>query len=495
MRGQWSTSSKTFRAALFSAGSLAIGWALWPLGIVLFVAFRRLNFPFDLEWCEGGSLYQAYRLLHGLPLYGRSDPGWAPFPYPPAHTMLLALLGTIRLDFWMGRLTSIVFFLLLCWVMFREVYDHTSPKFYAAVAGASAISIVACAYPYTGQWYDLVRVDSMLMFLCVWGTSRVVKPRLTIGNTVATAAIFAAAIFTKQTAVFFAAWACIFATFYRPKFGLALSSAVLTMCVLLLAAAQWITHGGFWFWVITNLARQQVNHARLIAGVDIVLHFAPFAVALPVVALLLLVARALSARSALWVGSLLFAVPASLLPFAKSGGYLNNLMPMLVLLGPVTMLLAVDISHIQWVPRGVVRVSAIVCMIVFVALHRLHYQKYLPDTANRQAAANLNKLVKSLPGGVVSPYFAFLPARNGHTNHHWHRMVVLDAYYRGESMSETDALENSGARWVLLHSAEKSLLAWYLESHFSPARQLPSEFRAHTVTGERASLDELWEKK
>jgi len=496
MRDRWSTNNKGVQRIRAAAGIIAIGWALWPLVVVLFVAFRRLNFPFDLEWCEGGSLYQAYRLLHGLPLYERSDPSWAPFPYPPAHTMLLALLGTIHLDFWMGRLASIVLFSLMCWVLFRQVYEHSTAKFYAALTGAFGISVVACAYPYTGQWYDLVRVDSMMMFLCVWGTSRVIKPRMTKLNILTTAAIFAAAVFTKQTAVFFVAWAGIFATIYRPRFGLALSGVTLTMCLLLLAVAQWITHGGFWFWVVTNLARQQINHARLVAGIDIVLHFSPFVVALPLVALLLLVARALSARSALWIGSLLFAIPASLLPFAKSGGYLNNLMPILVLLGPVTMLLATDISNIRWaIPGNVVRVVTIIAMITFVALHKLHYQRYLPDTKNRQAAANLNKLVQSLPGGVVSPYFAFLPARNGHANHHWHRMVVLDAYYRGESMSESDALENSGARWVLLHSAEKGLLAWYLEHHFSPPRELPSEFQAHTVTGERASLNELWEKK
>ena len=258
MRVRLGTNDKAFQRVCIAAGTLAIGWALWPLVIVLFVALRRLNFPFDLEWCEGGSMYEAYRLLHGLPLYERSDPSWAPFPYPPAHTILLALLGTIRLDFWIGRLASIVFFLLMCLVLFRQLYVHVSSKFYAAIVGTFAVSVVACAYPYTGQWYDLVRVDSMMMFLCVWGTSRVVKPTLTKGNIVATAAIFAAAIFTKQTAVFFVAWACIFATIYRPRFGVALSSAVLTLCLLLLGAAQWITHGGFWFWVVTNLAKQQV---------------------------------------------------------------------------------------------------------------------------------------------------------------------------------------------------------------------------------------------
>ncbi len=489
-------SSDKLRRRVGLATYLAVGaWACWPLALVVYTAFARLRFPFDLEWCEGGSLYQAYRLLHGLPLYTRSDPAWAPFPYPPAHATLLALIGVVRLDFWTGRLVSIAFFALMCWVLFRGVYEHSTNKRYAAVAGAMGLAVVACAYPFAGQWYDLVRVDSMMLALCIWGTSRVIKPAVTSGGIIATAMIFALAIFTKQTAIFFVAWACVFATIHRPRFGLTLGGVTLAASLLLLAVAQWMSHGGFWFWVITNLAEQEADPDRAWRGLLFVLRFAPFAILLPVAALWLLVRKKLSVRSALWMGCLMVAIPASLLPYAKSGGYRNNLMPMLVLLGPVCMLLVTDLAKNQR-PKfaHLVRGIALAALAAFVAVRPLDCRKYIPDSDNWAAAKRLNELVQFRQGGVVVPYFAFLPARNGHPNPHWHRMVVLDSYYRGDSMSESEAFERSGARWALILSGEQGPFELYVRRNLNFVAQLPPDTRPHTVTGAFASVDELWEK-
>ena len=44
----------------------ACAWALWPIVVLLGVFASRLTYPMDLEWCEGGILYQAKRLLSGL---------------------------------------------------------------------------------------------------------------------------------------------------------------------------------------------------------------------------------------------------------------------------------------------------------------------------------------------------------------------------------------------------------------------------------------------
>src|SRR4051812_24417798 len=46
-----------------------IAWAGWRAGQLACVFAQRLTYPLDLEWCEGGNLYEAYRLLHRLPLY------------------------------------------------------------------------------------------------------------------------------------------------------------------------------------------------------------------------------------------------------------------------------------------------------------------------------------------------------------------------------------------------------------------------------------------
>src|SRR5690606_23094615 len=68
---------------------LSAGWAL-----ILAVVFAlRVGFPLELEWMEGGSLQQAFRVQQGLPVYGPPSPEFVPFLYPPLYPALLALLG------------------------------------------------------------------------------------------------------------------------------------------------------------------------------------------------------------------------------------------------------------------------------------------------------------------------------------------------------------------------------------------------------------------
>jgi len=500
MRWQRSESSSRRATAIdclvIVFGAVSASWAAFPIAIVLYAMVARAGFPFDLEWCEGGSMYQAYRVLHGLPLYARTDASWAPFPYPPAHTLLLALLGMIRLDFWMGRLASIVSFAIMCAILGREVFIRAKSKLHGTVAGLFALSVVACAYPVIGQWYDLVRVDSLMMLLCIGGTSLVVAERMTRARVLAASVLFTMALFTKQTSVFFVAWACLFTIVSKPKAGIAVSVVTLSMTLSLVAFAQWFTGGGFWFWVVTNLARQQVDTERLTLGLTTVLRFAPFAAAIPPLAIILGARKLLSARAALWTGSFLASIPASLLPFAKAGGYLNNLMPMLVLVGPVTMLLAIDLANASWgVPQCVVRWLPVLGMGVFVWLNPLNPESFVPGVRNYRAAKKLNTFVRELKGGVVAPYFAFLPARNGHVNPHWHRMVVLDAYYRGDSMNEAQIFETTGARWALVQSADNGPFESYVRRHFVLSRRLPGDMQVHTITGALAAVDELWEKR
>ena len=89
-------------------------WALYQVSILYSVFFARLTYPMDLEWMEGGTLYEAFRLLHGQPLYVKPVTTWAPYPYPPVQPWLLTIVGFLHLDFWTGRIVSILFFSLLC---------------------------------------------------------------------------------------------------------------------------------------------------------------------------------------------------------------------------------------------------------------------------------------------------------------------------------------------------------------------------------------------
>jgi len=161
--------------------------------------------------------------------------------------------------------------------------------------------------------------------------------------------------------------------------------------------------------------------------------------------------------------------------------------------GPVAMLLTIDLAGVDWrIPKWVVPAVAVLGMAVFVALNPLECSKYLPNKINRHAALQMNALVASLPGGVVVPYFAFLPARNGHPNPHWHRMAVLDAYYRGDSMNEARIFQETHARWALIQSADPGPFETYVRSHLKLSKRLPFDARASTITGALAAVDELW---
>jgi hypothetical protein len=474
--------------------SLCAGLALWVTARLFYVFFTRISFPFDLEWCEGGTLYQAYRVIHGFPLYPQGNVTWAPFPYPPVHTAVLALIGLWHLDFWTGRLLSILMFAFMCAVIFRDIYRHAQRSSFGVTAGALAVATIVCGFPVVGQWYDLVRVDTMMLTLMVMGISSVSRREQSPRNIVISALLLTAAVYTKQTAVFLVLWCCLFAIVRDRRFGLRLSGLTLFFCVSLLALLQWTTHGTFWFWTVAGLQNHTLNTGRLLRGLRIVVRFAPFVVVVPLAAGWLAAKRQLSEKSTLWLGSLLAAIPASLLPFAKVGGYLNNLMPLVVFLGPSTALLAIDAAMRAPLPWSIIaRWGTVLGLTTYVGTFHLNWKAFVPSSANRRGAEGLNELVRSLEGGVIVPYFAFLPARNGHYNLHWHRMVVLDAQWRRQPMDEISALYQSGARWVLINSRDGGVLETYVRSQFVLSRRLSSLTSVTTHTGAPAGVDELWE--
>lgn len=467
---------------------------MWPISVLAYVFLERVRYPMDLEWCEGGILYQAYRLLHGLPIYVRGDPTWEAWLYPPAHTAALALSGLFHLDFFSGRVLSIGCFVVLCATLFRELYRHAGRSMFGVAAGALAVATVACAYPAVGQWYDLIRVDTMTMALVVVAVARVAELRSSPRRTLVTAMVLTAALFTKQTTAFFVAWCCLFAVVREPRIGLRLGLATLAMFLVVLGVLQWRTNGGLWFFTVTDPQKQPVVDAEFVDGVRRAWRYAPFIAAIPMAALLLALRAWLSARSVLWLGAFVMAFPAALLPYAKTGGYINNLIPIVALAGPVAMFLLVDVvKRGAWL-GALARWGAIAGFALFVWMRPLHAHDYIPSAKLRRAADELNALVKHLDGGVVVPELTFLPAHNGHTNLHWTAMSIISAQWSHRPLDGIAGLERSGARWVILQSQGQGAFESYVRSRFRFARSIPETARVQMMTGQQLVLDELWER-
>jgi hypothetical protein len=467
---------------------------IWQIGVLYSVFARRIGYPIDLEWMEGGTLYEAHRLLHGQSLYEHPVTTWVGFPYPPAHPLILAILGIIDLDFWTGRLVSVFFFTLLCAAILREIYVHLGRSALGAALGLLSVAFICNGFPVIGQWYDLIRADTMMFGLWAAGTARLLKPIPTRRHTLITALLFCAAVYSKQTGAMFIGWSCLFLLMHSPRVGLRLAIYTGAACLVVLGFLQWSSKGAFWFLTVASLGQHEVRDAIVTEGFRLVYKHAPFMVLTPFLLLLVALKRWLSPRSVLWVGSFLVAIPACLMPYAKVGAYLNALMPLVVLAAPAIVFVTADVMRQKGALAVAARWGTLAALSYFVCANPIDTKTCVPDAAKWRAARELNAIVASLKGGVVCPYLAFLPGHNGHDNPHWHMMVTWDAVWRGESFDEVAALKHSGARWVLLHSNDGGVMANYVRRQSRLAMRIPASARVRMVTGAGIEIDELWER-
>lgn len=147
-RARWLDVVPVVGAALL-AGAVLVGFA------------RRITYPFDLEWMEGGMLAHAWRITHGLPLYPDAGPEWIPFVYPPGYSGLLAALSPLTgLDYTVGRAVSIAGTLLAAATLAVAIGRRGEP----AVGFVMAACFLGC-WRASGAFYDLVRPDGLAIGL------------------------------------------------------------------------------------------------------------------------------------------------------------------------------------------------------------------------------------------------------------------------------------------------------------------------------------------
>src|SRR5262249_27233870 len=145
------------------------------------------------------------------------------------------------------------------------------------------------------------------------------------------------AVYTRFPYVFFLVWMVIFFLVRNRRPGVALVVASVAVCGLVLVALQYKSSGWFWMYTIAIYQDHTVDRAKLVAGFKSFLAFAPYVVCLPIAVAALAFARRLSARTVLWFGMLVCAIPAALLPLAKVGGFANDLLPLAFLPGVATL--------------------------------------------------------------------------------------------------------------------------------------------------------------
>jgi hypothetical protein len=217
---------------------------------------------------------------------------------------------------------------------------------------------------------------------------------------------------------------------------------------------------------------------------------APYLLALP--PMLVIARRSVRARTVKWLGMFLWSIPVSLLPFMKAGGFLNNLIPMIVLAGPVTLFVLADVlvalrhSRLQRrVPRWLAFAAALVSFAAtgwFIFGRPISIERFRITAAQRDAALKLNAAIGALEGGVLIPDHPFLAIRNGHTTPQFHEMSYQDCTVAGmRGLDLPGFLRRTGARWAILSGGEAPLtVGWF---HLAYERVTGLTMYANTLTG------------
>jgi hypothetical protein len=405
--------------------------AAWHLAELAWIVGTRFVFPFDVDWLEGTSLYQAHRLLHGQPLYTAGpDHGFVPTPYPPVYFAVVAGVGWAAggVSHAVGRAVSIGSLLAALVVAAAQVRarGRAIDARLAAAFALGALALAVCGYPLVAAYFDIVRPDSLMTALLVLGVAAAAVEAPRARHAVASAALLGLAVWTKQTAVFTAAGVTLGWLLRGERRLAALHATVLAAgCGTAFALAQWMTGGSFSVWLFA-MRHHDLEWARLGDALARLVLWVPFLVA--AFAGLGLRWRRTSGATRVWAAAALFTIPGSLLAYIKVYGFVNNYVPVLVLAGPATALVGLDLVAARDQPSRVRALRVAVAVQAALLLGRVYLGVFFePPPEARDAARALNRQVAALQGDVLCPIDPFLPIATGHPEAQAPLLSFLDA--------------------------------------------------------------------
>jgi len=514
--------------------------SIWIFVVLTRVFLSRLSYPLDLEWMEGGVLTHALRLARGQPIYAEPSVDFVSFLYTPLYPAVLAVLSKVfGLSYALGRSVSILAFAGALVVLVAAVrgiarqYESEELPAVATTAGLLGAAAVCTAFPFCGAFYDLVRGDSLWLFLvslglycCAPGGS---TRRIVLG-----ALLLALAFFTKQTAApFMVAAAASVALTAGIKRGLVFSAVAFGSTTTAILAGQYMTDG--WLWIYIHRLHQ--GHETLLEKIwpetpRVLLHYG-FALFLPIAACLLLAAvrRRLSLRLFHWAGMAVAGVATAALGSATQGAYDNAYIPAVyfgallsaacvVELPALAAGLGVSTSDAVWSfgephgsRRGSLRAFGLLGLGILSAHTMIRWLDPSPHVPSRQDRAEAGRFLAYLAGQgpevfvPCHPFYSVLAGGRGHL----HVMGLNDVYFWPSAITADPASDAAikerfrasvvssfeSRRWtrVILDDCATSRL-FGLEKYYTLVEDLARSGRSpRSLTGYRCAPRYVWEPR
>lgn len=457
---------KLFRALAVALGAVTLLSLAW-------IFIRRVGWPYDLEWMEGGVLCQALRIQAHEPIYAAPSIDFIPFLYTPFYPAIVSLLGV-------GYVTARVVSVLSFVGAMVLGYSFARREGGSRAAALCAMAVPAAAFVPTGAWYDLARPDSLFLGLTTAGLLIGWWKRRTHAGVAVAAVLLVAAFFTKQTASpFMIALGCALLVIDWRK----LVTYVATLALVGIPLLWWANHStGGWFWTYVFKLHQMHDfypgRAFLGTPLRLALLLGPASLCVPWA-----LARERSPGLVYATFIACAGIGAACLGFGTQWAFTNAFIPGVffpaIAIGTAAgkLVTAKELPRLRPQVVWALLAISIVCapggLIPLIgrvtprdwAMDRTtptgyDPRPYLPTELDRQRAAQLIDRMKATPGEVLIPFHPFYGHLAGKRT--WlHRMGVLDVGRAGLGAPQGLVEATRDHKWSLVVMDNKIDGTWF----------------------------------
>ena len=443
--------SRTFQDGFgYAVKILSVISALFIL-MYICIAIIRMNFPYELEWLEGGLVDQVNRIIDGKPLYESPSIYNVPFLYPPVYFYVSAFFafifgrGFFPLRF-VSFFSSLVSFLMIFLIVKRETKNN-----WIAIISTG---LFAASFRVTGAWFDIARVDSL--FVAIFLVFVYFARGQDSNEKAVLVGILGALVFlVKQTGLVICFPIFLFILIKNKRRGLISLATFLMMIGISTILFNTFTDGWYSVYVF-KLLRQQTEWIPSMFlsfwGVDLIFK-------LPVALLftLLFLKRKTQSRFENWFWLCLLAgvLAGSFITRVKVGGYVNVLIP---LYAGLSVTFGLGLNEILEKPgillaKSSQRKNGLILLICLLQFGLITYNPVdqLPSAADKTAGDKLIKFLSNIDGEVFMPDYGYLNALAGKQTYA-HHSAIWDIMRSKEENSIKKSLSEDLTRNIQNHT-------------------------------------------
>ncbi|EFO80137.1 hypothetical protein OSCT_1998 [Oscillochloris trichoides DG-6] len=297
--------------------------------LYVYTVYYRLQYPFELEWIEGGIHDQVQRIVEKKPIYVAPSIEFVPFLYTPLYFSLSSLISPLlggglfplRL---VSFVASLVSFVAIFFIVYRETKN--------LLAAIVATGLFAATFRITGVWMDIARVDSLFLALFLFFIF-IIRGNKTATHAILAGILLAMAYLSKQTMLVISIPIILWLFFQTPKYSIILLVSALLIIGTTTIVLQQQSDGWYLYYTYHLLSQQTEWFPRAFFtfwGEDLLANF-PLAIVCIIIASTYTPIQKNDARID-WLVICVGALAGSFLTRIKVGGYDNVLLPIVAVI-------------------------------------------------------------------------------------------------------------------------------------------------------------------